>query len=495
MAALKSIFNKNRVYDATPNHWIEFADSLESRKVLRFRGAVHGDTTRLETNSDVWSIKFKGTFTTLDFGKFDDFLGKVMKWAIVKILSENTVATGISFFHAYVRCISTYEDILLPRLVTQIKVHAVKNHDSNFYSLRRLAEYLIDAGAPNTDIEDRYEIEQLACPKRNYHSGIYDSLERFSDLEKRFMETRSLRDFRHLESLSYVELRGLILLRVAYEIGLRPIQLFKLCRDHFENINDKYFSLKRPWAKQRKGRKLEGLDKLAISPELGRAISHLIKRQSISLSQLFQHEDGSSCATDNFNRYIRATIQRWGANGEGRTIYDFRHNLGHSLAMSGADASQIAFMMGHRGSSTAKHYISASPNIAYIREKALGENATYGKVIALLTGELTLEKDWKGEKVIGVLGSQLITGIGGCGTSECQYNPVYSCYGCEDFCPFKDGNHQQVLVELKREAKEVVDVSDRFNQTSINPAITQLTGTMEEVEMVIARCELACHEA
>jgi integrase len=51
------------------------------------------------------------------------------------------------------------------------------------------------------------------------------------------------------------------------------------------------------------------------------------------------------------------------------TPTDLRHNVGHSLAMQGASAEEIAHILGHSSVIVAKHYILATPTLALIRAK------------------------------------------------------------------------------------------------------------------------------
>src|SRR5690606_15591681 len=70
------------------------------------------------------------------------------------------------------------------------------------------------------------------------------------------------------------------------------------------------------------------------------------------------------------------------------TAYDFRHHVGHSLAMSGASADHIARILGHSSTVVARHYIAATPELAVIKQKALGENAAYQEMMGMiLTGQ------------------------------------------------------------------------------------------------------------
>ena len=89
-----------------------------------------------------------------------------------------------------------------------------------------------------------------------------------------------------------------------------------------------------------------------------------------------------------------------------------------------------------------------------------------------------------------MVGSRYIGGIGACGlnaNTECPKNPVYSCYTCKKFNPFKDGVHSEVKEMLQKEAQYFIDISEKGLALESNRTITQLEKTIEAVDAVIER--------
>ncbi len=71
------------------------------------------------------------------------------------------------------------------------------------------------------------------------------------------------------------------------------------------------------------------------------------------------------------------------------SLSQFRHNAAHSLAMRGASAEDIAYILGHSSLVVARHYIMATPDLALVRLRALGMNQAWISIIQLMTtGEL-----------------------------------------------------------------------------------------------------------
>ncbi|SHO23886.1 Phage integrase [Moritella viscosa] len=490
MLAVK--FDKNRQFDATAAEWAAFASELRYKRHIHFHAASHGDTAYLDTSEDVWAIREGGWLYTMNFGRIDEQIQPILKWLIVKFLSSYSIAVSVQNFRMIERRAWTIDDLTLPKLYEKMELS--RNSKSGYYRtdfsiIKRLTDYLISHGAPGTDIEDLFDLEQQAPEASINVGGYYDMEVRLSPLEEQFIRTHSSHDIQFMTRLNYTELRDFIVLRLCYELGLRPIQLFRLFNDSFQSVGNHYFSLLRPWAKKGKpSEHKKGTDQLAISPDLGRAIQSLIARQNSHSLQLLQNENGSDWFKVYGTRSINNTLTRWGAENVHKTPYDFRHNMAHRMVMAGSSASEIAYMLGHSSLHAARHYIAASPSISALREKALGRNGTYGAMVALLTGDISLPDDWQDKEVLGRIGDELATGIGGCDATDCEYVPVYNCYSCQDFHPFEDGHHNAVLAALRTDISKIIAISDSTHQSGMNPAMTQLEGTMEQVKAVISRC-------
>jgi len=497
---IAQIFEKERIFTSTDKEWIEFIENLSIKRFIIFNGSVHNDTTRLDTNNDIWFINFGGRKLKYDFTKFNNiYIRKLIKWISYKFISFVSLTTFDPKFIKFLGMFQQFDDFHFDNLFHQLNTLILQKKSSSrvkFTVLKRIMFFLIDERAPTTEIEDGYILEQdrFYYPDVGQNNNAYALEIRFNILEIQLIIDKCKHDFRYIKDLNYTQLRDFVLLRVCYEIGLRPLQLYKLSHDSLVSFEANYY-LVRPVVK--KGKKYEGQkgkDKLQISPELGQAIKYLISKQTGKNKQLFQHENGGVSAGITYTSYIRSTLKRWTGSNLLKTVYDFRHNMAHNLAMSGTSASSIAYMLGHNSLKVANYYISATPYIAIIRQKALGENDTYSNMVAILTGEVVIPDNWNKDKVSGIVGNELVTGIGGCGSNGCEYTPIYSCYACQDFNPFEDAPHIKVLQALKDVVKENIKVSDLFLQTGMNPILLQLEGVIQQVKQVIKRCEVCKYE-
>lgn len=298
--------------------------------------------------------------------------------------------------------------------------------------------------------------------------------------------------------------RNAAILGLAYVTGARPVQLARLAvKDvRIDTRNQESglirYSVFLPYAKQRRVT-TERLF-LAIPPEIGELImNYTVRYKKNPEDKLF---DFSVSAPHYVSQAINQAIlnfcppeyQAAVACGEAAlptiTPTDLRHNVGHSLAMQGASAEEIAHVLGHTSLAVAKYYIMATPALALIRAKALGSNPVWQNMVAMmLTGELVDSAHWKGHPVVGLVGDELHDKIGGCSrnSSTCPFSEVRSCYGCLYYRPFTDGEHQALLECVKKEVDELIAISDGVGN-SRNPLILIHETTQFEIESVIARC-------
>lgn len=302
------------------------------------------------------------------------------------------------------------------------------------------------------------------------------------------------------------ELKQATILGLSYVTGARPVQLAKLAvRDlridtYNTNTGLIRYSILLPYVKQRRLTTERLL--LAIPPEIGALIKHYVDRaQLLSNDKMF---DMGGAAPAFVSQSIRQTILNFSppdyqnavARGEAAppsiTPTDLRHNVGHSLAMQGVSAEEIAHILGHSSVVVAKHYILATPALALIRAKALGSNPVWQNMVAMmLTGKLVPSKEWLGRRVVGMVGDRLHYEIGGCARTddECPFCEVRCCYGCLYYRPFLDGHHQDVLDSISKEVDELIAVSDSVGNAH-NPLISIHETTQIEIKSVIARCHL-----
>lgn len=481
--------------------------ALDIPERIYLKTAMEFDDRYIINKENKWAFDYAGSRRYLVFNQ-DDITNKLNKY--------------ICFKYA-----STRFPTLLPLLLLDWK-HAIdyckKNCIFSFSILRsylendsvdRRAFYSVMFGLkilcaeefPGFNLEEYEDLELIPRPYLD-NWGVYQKIDNVLDpLEKNMIsnglfEMASL--LRHGKSFGQSEVRNAAILGLAYVTGARPVQLARLAvkdvRIDTRNQESGLFrySVFLPYAKQRRVT-TERLF-LAIPPEIGELImNYTVRFKKNPEDKLF---DFSVSAPRYVSQAINQAILNFSppeyqaavACGEAAlptiTPTDLRHNVGHSLAMQGASAEEIAHVLGHTSLAVAKYYILATPALALIRAKALGSNPVWQNMVAMmLTGELVDSAHWKGHPVVGLVGDELHDKIGGCSrsSSKCPFSEVRSCYGCLYYRPFTDGEHQALLECVKKEVDELIAISDGVGN-SRNPLILIHETTQFEIESVIARC-------
>lgn len=379
----------------------------------------------------------------------------------------------------------------------------------SFYSILFGLKILCSEEFPGFTLEDYEDLEFIPRPNA-YNWDIYQDIDNLLEPFEKNMISKGLFEMATAlakgKSYDIRELKQASILGLSYVTGARPVQLAKLAvrdlRIDTCNINTGLirYSILLPYVKQRRLTTERLL--LAIPPEIGALIKHYVDRaQLLSNDKMF---DMGVSAPAFVSQSIRQTILNFSppdyqtavARGEAAppsiTPTDLRHNVGHSLAMQGASAEEIAHILGHSSVVVAKHYILATPALALIRAKALGSNPVWQNMVAMmLTGKLVPSKEWLGRRVVGMVGDRLHYEIGGCARTddECPFCEVRCCYGCLYYRPFLDGQHQDVLDSILKEVDELIAVSDSVGNAH-NPLISIHETTQIEIKSVIARCHL-----
>ncbi|EFJ5916081.1 site-specific integrase [Escherichia coli] len=360
---------------------------------------------------------------------------------------------------------------------------------------------------PGFTLDDYEDLEFIPRP-HSHDWDIYQEIDHVLDPLEKSMISKGLFEMatsiRYGENYSLNTIRDAAILGLTYVTGARPAQLAKLATKdlRIDTRNPETglirYSLLLPYAKQRRVT-TERLF-LAIPAEIGALIRHYIERAQLKPDgKLFEFSHSapfyvSKAISKAILRFSPPDYQAAVARGEAAlptiTPTDLRHNVGHSLAMQGGSAEEIAHILGHTSLTVAKYYILATPALALIRAKALGTNPVWQNMVAMmLTGELTSSTEWQGQRVVGIVGDQLHDGIGGCSRDdgECPFCEVRCCYGCLYYRPFTDGDHQAVLESVVKEVDELISISDSVGNAR-NPLISIHETTQFEIQSVIARC-------
>lgn len=483
--------------------------SLVIPKRIFLKSSNDFDDTHIHNEGDRWVFYFSGSRRYVKFN-LDEMSNAILKYFCFKYASTMFPTFLPVLSHQWAKALSYCREkggftlIILRKYIEGDILDA-----RAFYSILFGLKILCSEEFPGFTLEDYEDLEFIPRPNA-YNWEIYQDIDNLLELFAKNMISKGLFEMATAlargKSYDIRELKHAAILGLSYVTGARPVQLAKLAvRDlRIDTCNTNTglirYSILLPYVKQRRLTTERLL--LAIPPEIGALIKHYVDRaQLLSNDKMF---DMGVSAPAFVSQSIRQTILNFSppdyqtavARGEAAlpsiTPTDLRHNVGHSLAMQGASAEEIAHILGHSSLVVAKHYILATPALALIRAKALGSNPVWQNMVAMmLTGKLVPSKEWLGRRVVGMVGDRLHYEIGGCARTddECPFSEVRCCYGCLYYRPFLDGHHQDVLDSISKEVDELIAVSDSVGNAH-NPLISIHETTQIEIKSVIARCHL-----
>ncbi|PMH43816.1 hypothetical protein BCU68_13285 [Vibrio sp. 10N.286.49.B3] len=493
-------------------------DDLPIPKELTFLAAGEFDTKSIETDSDVWLYRYSGqTFALCTNRASCHYRNNIVKF----ILSQYVIGNLPTKLYNLSMDIHHLLDWLADHQLQFSKENLIAlldcgewdefpSRNQQFYSvvfmLRTLSKY--DFPSIGGEIED--DLVPIARPK-NDSFLIYQEIDNVISNNTLHLISNGLwamsKSINDGEVFETKNLMDASILGLEYVTGARPVQLDKLVVADF-NVDTSVkkgeigrYSIGMPYAKT--GELSGDMERIniALPYEIANLISTYIKQKKLCFKdKLFPTWNQTSSA---IKRALNRQILRFSPKEYQElvrqnkiaivlfTSSEFRHNVGHSLAMQGASAAEIAFVLGHSSHVVAKHYILATPQLARVRYRALGVNAAWQNMISLMvTGDLLYAEDWDGIKVAGIVGSQLHTNCGGCGriSMKCPFAELRACYGCLYFRPFIDGEHEQVLLGVQKEITEAVALSNAVGDAR-NPAVEILTRIKENIMLVVKRVE------
>lgn len=484
-------------------------ESLVIPRKIFLKSSGDFDDKHIHNEGDKWGFYYSGSKRYVYF-KLDELTNTLLKYFCFKYASTMLPTCLPLLSNQWTQAFSyCRENGGFTLLILRQYIESDDLDVRAFYSILFGLKILCSEEFPGFTLEDYEDLEFIPRPHA-YNWDIYQDIDNILEPFEKNMISKGLFEmaatlargkYYNIRELKYASVLGL-----SYVTGARPVQLAKLAvRDlRIDTINTDSglirYSILLPYVKQRRHTTERLL--LAIPPEIGALIKHYVDRaELLPDDKMFKMGVSAPVYVSHSIRQIILNFsppdyQTAVACGEAAlpsiTPTDLRHNVGHSLAMQGASAEEIAHILGHSTLIVAKHYILATPALALIRAKALGSNPVWQNMIAMmLTGKLVPSKEWQGRRVVGMVGDRLHYEIGGCARAddECPFCEVRCCYGCLYYRPFLDGHHQDVLDSISKEVDELIAVSDSIGNAH-NPLISIHETTQIEVKSVIARCHL-----
>lgn len=475
------------------NSQIKWLKSEELPKVLRSGYGTEFDNLEVVISDNLWRASYGGRSFVFKFSHSDLDSSLLLKW----YLSRCWGFYSLHFLHLSYKSIRKYINVGDCTVdFASVKKHLISLSNSktitHFYGFKLFVGVLIDHEFPGFSHNDGFELLEILANESSDADKYYELDTKITPEVVGFFRRGVFRSIGSLHEFSKYELLDLALFCTCYETGARPIQLQRMSIDSFDEIHNGYCRLLIPIAKQGKNQPHKKI-KVSISEELGIILKRLIFVSGKESKQLFA-KDGVFDA-NYVHIGINNTVRKFAENGLSAEQfpkiypYDLRHNVAHTLAMSGASAEEISYILGHTTTAVARRYISSTPDIAFLIEKAIGENTAYVSLMAMvLTGDIESNDKKIGYNPAAQINGELHFGIGTCSSSLCSFRPVCDCYGCSYFHPDPNANHAKVQTSLQKEIEQIIEISDHTGQLSRNPLIFEHESRIREVGHVINRC-------
>lgn len=481
---------------------IDFIKTLSLPKKVTQLTASTFDITEAETIDDKWCFIIGTEHETFNFEKLPDgYIKKLAKMCCVWLIARGRTLRSNQFS----RIIKSFyiRDFTFNGFRNEL--YSFLDNPELYFETKAVLRILCQYDMPGFDSACLEKFLSLPAPEVSNQFLKYQDLENaFPSALKGLIAKSLLSACKRRHTLSKRELISLTNLGLLYFVGLRPVQYAALSAGHFKL--DTYDSssglfryyLNLPYAK--KSKITTETVRIALPEELGLLIQEYIDRNNLNTNDRFYLYNDyvkkylNECIQDALLLLYPSDIQEEVQKGNlilpRLTTTCFRHNVGHSLALSGASAEEIAHILGHSSTIAASYYISATPELAMLKSKVLGDNPVWQNMVTLmLTGDLVASDEWSGYTVTGSLGGQLHVKIGGCSraSSDCPLSKVRSCYGCFYFRPFKNiSKHNAVLESIDKEIIDTLVISEQSGYSK-NPALAVLQNLKGEVQMVINR--------
>ncbi|HIF9221911.1 TPA: site-specific integrase [Photobacterium damselae] len=538
-SANKATWEQNQTEQLAPlftSEQLQWINGIELPPRLFLMNATEFDDQFLSLTPSDWRYRYSGDNKAILFGSgkhYRDLSSEtitLIKYLTVEYIKEHSASVADRFATFVATTFSEIEGVSRESFIAKLQQLVAKsdrNHSDDhqfyftLYALRKLdrAEFFKSTGDKG-DLED--QLLEVPRPLNN-NWGRYQNLDLVIPDEVCLMiengvqlwasklcpklETKEAK-IKHLEKVKKVEkidvLRDCIITGIVYYMGARPVQIGKMAGGDYVvdtmNEHGMRYSLLVPYAK--KSKLTIDRVRVAVPEELGKLITLYKYLEKIGDEEpLFPTKLASIAMVDKsiknmllkFSpKEIQGAVKNEGYKLPVYTASLFRHNVGHSMAMNGASAAEIAYILGHSNYTVADKYIAATPEMADIREMALGRNPVFKNMIALaLTGNLVHSTEWNGRRVAASIGGKLHHHIGGCNYEEniCPFSQGRGCYGCLYFMPFTNGKHKEVLDSLFDEIDEVRHIADDASQVH-HPLMTELVRRKDHVIQVIARIEM-----
>jgi len=382
-------------------------------------------------------------------------------------------------------------------------------------SIRTVITRWADMGYHGVSAETARVLERLKL-KGNEHGAAVRTMDPskgpFIEAELQAIHTAANLAF----SNGDLNLRSYCMLWVFLSLGLRPIQVAMLKLKDLKVLGDQdqisSYLLEVPRAKQRdKHVRRQSFRARPLIPDIGKLIqaqSNSVKQQFMRLDlpkdletadlPLFPNWQEYGPQDLRYHTYADLIAREFVAalNGLGvvsaRTgepvkysAYRFRRTLGTRAAQEGLNEFAIAELLDHSSLHSAIIYVKSVPKILENIEKAFAQELA--PIVSAFKGEI-IGNEHQAKRSLDLEARLKVpdfeSACGSCGhEGACNVLAPIGCYVCPHFQALENGPHEEILDNLIRRRKEILDQTNDVRIASVND---QLIFAVAEV---VQRCK------
>ncbi|GAA0618369.1 hypothetical protein TH4_12970 [Thalassospira tepidiphila MCCC 1A03514] len=453
--------------------------------------------------NDHWVLRYDTVSKDLDFSVVSDADVKLLwKHFVASLLRERSPFSVHDTYYALLRIRSLHSENWFLDALVQPTHSWIDEWDvnwrtdlSNAVYVKSFLNFLCDFSLGPFEAEYKDFVRSLPFKYQKGYRGVVTGSSVLPVSEEQQIIQFLDNAVQNCLELSDEELLKVCLLSLAYQHGLRAIQITRMNLRDFTLLNDAegnqlaYFT-----AYQAKKRNLTDQRefKRKIKREWVPIFAEYLKRRTKAKvwKQSNKAEESKLFPVDRSLIIASIADTTMFVTGKRRSATSLRHTAAQRIVDAGASSEEVAEFLGHSHTKTSLSYFEASLTQAAKLNQALAISPIYsaladiGKTKSIDKEQLIeMEPDYQ---IGGVPHGIPISGIGACGIGQslCAKHPALSCYTCPKFLPISDSSvHTSVLEDLRKVVRFFFDQSQGDNSQS--SAFVQLRATLEAIKRTV----------
>lgn len=166
------------------------------------------------------------------------------------------------------------------------------------------------------------------------------------------------------------------------------------------------------------------------------------------------------------------------------TAYRFRYTLGTRMVLEGKTPEEVAVALDHSSTASVSHYFRYNRDLIDFIDDTFESSKVLSNSVARWEGYI-IDDDDDTVKGTVVRGKDLVN-LGKClKQSRCDWHPSVSCYGCGQFRPFKNADHESQLKVIEAERDFVRNNSSGPVQHQLDEAYEGALQIVEAQKIIV----------